>query len=404
MSSFIGGSLIIVLSVLSPIAGIITGLLTALFSRRTNVLAIMGVALAFSVFGLHYVFAPTDDMARYVQYMDHLSNIQSLPDYLKQVYSSIPISVFGLNGKTWPVSGALMYITSRYFSYQVLAAVSVGVTIFVRIFSIVKVTEKGGLSTSNVVFLRIFLIAVDVMVATLLRPASGFRWYIATSIILLLLTADVVGRRVPTIFYIFSAVTASLIHPAGWMYVAIRFGSSFISRGDTKLLKKILGGLVVAFLVILILFGQSENIQLLIAQFTAYTTNNSSFTVSLLDFVNFALWALGIFFIWNRVRVLGNLDSLNYINMTINVFFALASLPFYLFDRLYQMTIPMLLIFYGSSLAKQKNLIWKDVFVLSYLLALIVVYYFLNSGLVVPKLDNQGMRIMFLPIWHYLIF
>ena len=75
--------------------GIIFGAAVILFEKKTNILAILGIALGFAGLAMHYIYLPTDDMFRYVAYMNSIQYVNGISEY-------------GLNGQTWPLSAVLL--------------------------------------------------------------------------------------------------------------------------------------------------------------------------------------------------------------------------------------------------------------------------------------------------------
>lgn len=146
------GLMAIFLSVVFPMGGIIFGAAVIIFEKKTNILAILGIALGFAGFAMHYIYLPTDDMFGYVAYMNSIQSVNGISEFVSQIYSTTPVSEYGLNGQDWPLSAVLLFIISKTADYRLLSAVTVVLSIFVRLFAIAKVTE-----TDKVDALTIFI-------------------------------------------------------------------------------------------------------------------------------------------------------------------------------------------------------------------------------------------------------
>lgn len=57
------GLMAIFLSVVFPMGGIIFGAAVIIFEKKTNILAILGIALGFAGFAMHYIYLPIRERA-----------------------------------------------------------------------------------------------------------------------------------------------------------------------------------------------------------------------------------------------------------------------------------------------------------------------------------------------------
>ncbi|WP_039968583.1 hypothetical protein, partial [Weissella confusa] len=262
------GVLLVVVSILMPGLGVLLGFVAAQFTKKTNILALVAIAVGIASFGLHYEYLKTDDMARYVAYMTRVKTVPGVVEYFKQMFGPLPISEYGLNGQSWPASGLVLYVTSKVLNYKILSAVTLAFSAFIRIYAVFKVSERSSWPLRNLVFLRLTAVIILIAIMTFKLPVSGFRWYLATDLILLLSVRDLIGNKFNSVTNWSIAFVASLFHPAGWIYVVIR-GVVILFGLNPKLLIRIIGISVPSMLAAVYIWNLDILISL-IRQFMAY--------------------------------------------------------------------------------------------------------------------------------------
>lgn len=397
---FILGFFLIALGFVQPLSALVIGTFWAVFFKRKAGLGVVLIAIGGATLGLHYVVSPSHDMARYVTYMQAVSLVQSPYEFFKQMYSALPISEFGLTGRDWPLSAAILYITGKFFDYRWLSAFTVFTTLFTRIYLIVKTTEKSRFSTLQLAFLRLIFILLTIMMTTILRPASGFRWYLGSNVILWIVYFDLFKNTRLNVWKISGMIIAGLLHPSMWIYAAIRVMAWLFTSVDKTIISKIFWGIV--FFVGLVTLLASSRVAPLMNQFWAYISVSDGFNVSTGTHIRFVVTFLVISILFARIKTEKfRFERTDWIFLLSNYWMLLLSVPFFLFDRLYQLAVPLMFLYYGYILAGKKRFIVYDFVVIFAMFSLYVVFYAGGVYQLLPTLDKGVFEILINPIWKF---
>lgn len=397
------GIFTIFLSLVCPIIGITTGLLISLFKRKANLLVVFGVSIAFVGFATHYVYLTTDDMFRYVQYMNAISHIDNIKTFIVQMYSSMPISQYGLNGQHWPLSAVLLFLAENSFKNNNFIAISVLVlvfSIFVRIFTVLKLTADVKADIRVIIFTRFFAIVILLLAMTFKLPVSGFRWYIATDIILLLTIDDIKKGRLLSSVKIFWSVVAALFHPVGWIYFGFRFLGTIFSNKYRVGIRKIYT-IPLLFGIFFIMFANVNYIMPMVNQFGAYVDGTGfagTFEWMRKFFIGWFIVIILMF--WRIVDSKIKFPDGNRLILVANMLLASFSLPFFLFQRIYPFTFALFVFYWAFTVVKDQRV--KPVDILIVLLTIIVgfSFYLTAPGNYFPPLDTSIENVLVEPIWQ----
>lgn len=104
-------------------------------------------------------------------------------------------------------------------------------------FAIAKVTETDKVD-SLTIFIRTFDYFSLIFMMTLKLPVSGFRWYVATDIVILLMASDALNKELITIPKLFWSVVAGLFYPAAWIYLGIKVFAIIVSSRNNSFFKR----------------------------------------------------------------------------------------------------------------------------------------------------------------------
>ncbi|QEA41749.1 hypothetical protein FGL85_04210 [Leuconostoc pseudomesenteroides] len=394
------GLMAIFLSVVFPMGGIIFGSAVIIFEKKTNILAILGISLGFVGFAMHYIYLPTDDMFRYVAYMNSIQSVNGISEFVSQIYSTTPVSEYGLNGQTWPLSAVLLFIISKTADYRILSAVTVVLSIFVRLFAIAKVTETDKVD-ALIIFIRMFGYFSLIFMMTLRLPVSGFRWYVATDIVILLMASDVLNKELITIPKLFWSVVAGLFHPAAWIYLGIKVFAAIGSSGNNSFVKRWLPLFAVVALGVVVVF-HSSFVGNVLNQFAAYVSGDS-FSGTFEWMRKFYVgWFIIVSLMFSRFYLIRqDFSKANLYNVEFNYLVTGLSLPFFLFQRIYPFEWVMLTVFWIFSVVKTKKFTYIDLAVVILTLVIGITYYWTAPGNFLPPTDllSYG-KMLITPIWR----
>lgn len=394
------GLMAIFLSVVFPMGGIIFGAAVIIFEKKTNILAILGIALGFVGFAMHYIYLPTDDMFRYVAYMNSIQSVNGISEFVSQIYSTTSVSEYGLNGQTWPLSAVLLFIISKTADYRLLSAVTVVLSIFVRLFAISKVTETDKVDALTI-FIRTFGYFSLIFMMTLKLPVSGFRWYVATDIVILLMASDALNKELITIPKLFWSVVAGLFHPAAWGYLGIKVFAAIVSSRNNSFVKRWLPLFAVVALGVVVVF-HSSLVGNVLNQFAAYVSGDS-FSGTFEWMRKFYVgWFIIVSLMFSRFYLIRqDVSKANLYNVEFNYLLTGLSLPFFLFQRIYPFAWVMLTVVWIFSVVKTKKFTYIDLAVVILTLVIGFTYYWTAPGNFLPPTDllSYG-KMLITPIWR----
>lgn len=390
------GVLLVVVSILMPGLGVLLGFVAAQFTKKTNKLALVAIAVGIASFGLHYEYLKTDDMARYVAYMTRVKTVPGVVEYFKQMFGPLPISEYGLNGQSWPASGLVLYVTSKVLNYKILSAVTLAFSAFIRIYAVFKVSERSSWPLRNLVFLRLTAVIILIAIMTFKLPVSGFRWYLATDLILLLSVRDLIGNKFNSVTNWSIVFVASLFHPAGWIYVVIR-GVVILFGLNPKLLIRIIGISVPSMLAAVYIWNLDILISL-IRQFMAYLSfDNFSSTQWMMKY--YVGWEFTMVLIMIRIYEFRySIDKFVFKNVLLNFLFTSVTVPFFLFQRLYPFTFTMMVFYWVAIAVKDKGFRKLDFATLTVFAAVQIWYVITVPGNFMPPLDSTVYEILINPL------
>ena len=394
------GLIAIFLSIVFPMGGIIFGAAVIIFEKKTNILAILGISLGFVGFAMHYIYLQTDDMSRYVAYMNSIQSVNSISEFVSQIYSATPVSEYGLNGQTWPLSAVLLFIISKTADYRILSAVTVVLSIFVRLFAIAKVTETDKVD-ALIIFIRMFGYFSLIFMMTLRLPVSGFRWYVATDIVILLMASDVLNKELITIPKLFWSVVAGLFHPAAWIYLGIKVFAAIVSSGNNSFVKRWLPVFAVVALGVVVVF-RSSLVGNVLNQFAAYVSSDSFYGTFEWMRKFYVGWFIIVSLMFSRFYLIRqDVSKANLYNVEFNYLLTGLSLPFFLFQRIYPFEWVMLTVFWIFSVMKTKKFTYIDLAVVILTLVIGFTYYWTAPGNFLPPTDllSYG-KVLITPIWR----
>lgn len=386
------GVLLVVVSILMPGLGVLLGFVAAQFTKKTNILAIVAIAVGIASFGMHYVYLKTDDMARYVAYMARATTVPGVVEYFEQMFGPAPISEYGLNGQSWPASGLVLYITSKFFNYKVLSAATLAFSAFIRIYAVFKVSERSSWPVRHLFFLRLTAVIILIAVMTFKLPVSGFRWYLATDLILLISIRDLTGNKFNSVANWSTAVVASLFHPAGWIYVAIR-GFVVLFGLNAKMLIRILAIVVPVTLAAVYIWDLNILVSL-IRQFLAYFSfDNFKSTQWMMKY--YVGWEFTMALMMVRIFNLRNsIDKSSFENVLLNFLFTSVTVTFFLFQRLYPFTFTMMVFYWVAIAVKDNGFKRLDSAILAVFAVVQIWYVITVPGNFMPPLDSTVYEIL----------
>lgn len=349
---------------------------------------------------MHYIYLPTDDMFRYVAYMNSIQYVNGISEFVSQIYSTTPVSEYGLNGQTWPLSAVLLFIISKTADYRLLSAVTVVLSIFVRLFAIAKVTETDKVDALTI-FIRTFGYFSLIFMMTLKLPVSGFRWYVATDIVILLMASDALNKELITIPKLFWSVVAGLFHPAAWIYLGIKVFAAIGSSGNNSFVKRWLPLFAVVALGVVVVF-HSSFVGNVLNQFAAYVSGDS-FSGTFEWMRKFYVgWFIIVSLMFSRFYLIRqDFSKANLYNVEFNYLVTGLSLPFFLFQRIYPFEWVMLTVFWIFSVVKTKKFTYIDLAVVILTLVIGITYYWTAPGNFLPPTDllSYG-KMLITPIWR----
>lgn len=397
---FFIGFFSIILSILFPIGGFLFGTFISLFSKKANLLVVGGMSIAFAGFALHYIYLPTDDMFRYVQYMNSIQHIDNVRDFIGQMYSSVPISQYGLNGRSWPLSALLLFDASKQYGYQLIAMLTLVSSVFVRILIILKVTETKGDYRLHHLLIRLTALVVILLVMTIKLPVSGFRWYLATNLILVLVISDLKTGNIGSVWKLGVSVIAALFHPIGWLYLIFRFTAGLFSKqGHTS--KKRLFLVVFGALIMIVMLNYSNYVWTLVNQFGYYLSSGNSTEITGWMTKYFYVWFIVLLVFYYKVMVSDNAIPFgNRIYLSLNfVLLAFSLLFFSLFQRTYPFAFPLLLAYWAYDLTNEQVIKASDIIPIVCGLIMLIIFYGLHPNNYFPPLDVPIQEVFWMPIF-----
>lgn len=330
-----------------PVLGIIVTLIYLFVSNKKSMLMVWILTLIVGYLGSFYLPNYTDDMTRYIFFMQKIS-VFSFGNFFKQLYSSNPISVYGLSGTTWPGSALILYVTSRWGSYRIISAVSLAVVVVVRIIPITSFFRQSFYK-DRIKYAILFVTTV-IWIRPLL-PLSGFRWFMAISVLMFIIYKEIISgfKWWHLLFYVISVS----LHPAVLVFILLKLVTLAFSRSK----KCRYMGIVILFIGFASYgFGAIRTfVNSLFMQFNAYSDDSlRAFQTFLNIFLLFILIFLFIeTFKIKRGMVSSKKMNLNYASLIIifNIFLIVSPV----FDRFTQFTIPMTLIILSEYLLKKER-------------------------------------------------
>ena len=154
--------------------------------------------------------------------------------------------------------------------------------------------------------------------------------------------------------------------------------------------------LVVAIIVLGTGILVSGKLTILINQFLAYT----NFDLSVYSFMfNFAISGVTILGLSYLFKVKQKLPKVELIFLLFTQLFTVTLFPLRVFDRMYQFSVPVLILFLLLDCRKRNGKITKGSFVT--ILAFLVIYltiYVAQPDLTLPQLREEYLRVFFLPV------
>ena len=389
---------VLFIGLISPVIGIFIGTICILIRNKPNYLTLVAVSILIGYIGSYYQFRPIDDMSRYVIYMDRISIYNNVFDYLKAVYSDGGISTYGVNAANWPLSGIILYVTQKYGDYRFLSGGSLAFIAFIRYFIVVKSLPNNFGSNGRVFLSRLFFLVSLFITAYPVRVVSGFRWWVSMTMTLLAIYEDYQSTKfinqklIPT-KTLFLYIIAGLIHPSAYIYLVFRLVSGYLTMEVSKVKRAFL---VVAILSLGIGVLISGKLDLLISQFLAYT----NFELSMYSFMfNFAISCITIFGLTYLIRLKKKLPIVFSVFLFFTQIFTVILFPLRVFDRMYQFSVPVLILFLLFSCEKYNGKLTKGVFItVSAFLVTYLTIYIAQPVLALPHLRENFLQIFFLPI------
>ncbi|MDT2811258.1 hypothetical protein [Enterococcus asini] len=389
---------VLLIGLISPVIGIFIGTICILIRNKPNYLTLGVVSILIGYIGSYYQFRPIDDMARYVFYMDRISIYDNILEYLRACYTDGGISIYGVNAANWPLSGIILYITQKYGDYRLLSGGSLAFVAFVRYFLVVKCLPINSKNVSRIFLSRLLFLIALCLTAYPVRVLSGFRWWISMTTVLLALYFDYQSilksnKRLVSNKVLLLYVIAGLLHPSAYIYLMFRLASGYLTMEVSRVKKWFL---VVAIIVLGTGILVSGKLTILINQFLAYT----NFDLSVYSFMfNFAISGVTILGLSYLFKVKQKLPKVELIFLLFTQLFTVTLFPLRVFDRMYQFSVPVLILFLLLDCRKRNGKITKGSFVT--ILAFLVIYltiYVAQPDLTLPQLREEYLRVFFLPV------
>ncbi|WKF84155.1 hypothetical protein [Lacticaseibacillus pantheris] len=391
---------ILALCLICPALGIIVGLWLIIQKSRPTVLLLAVVSLVFGYIGSFYVFKNTDDMYRYVQYMLNLQGFGTLKDYIGALYSDGGFSTFGLNAKTWPLSGVIMYFASRgnpLYTYRILSGGTLAFTIFTRLYLVCRLIRVEN-SRQMGAFIRFTFIAALIFTAPPLRVLSGFRWWLSSSACYLVVVYIVTHTNSKHLSLVATLgfLLAGLLHPMAYIYMAIWLLIRLAFSERNALLKVMISVPVILVMVLYIL--RTGALTQLMAQGMAYIRVDESTYDFIFNIIISIASVFSVATIFHYRNALGKQLSLYLVAIqcvTISTFF------FDVFDRFYQFSVPMILITVLIIIYKLNIPAFLSVrFWLSWFSVMLIyaLLYVVNFDSVIPSLGKGIISLLFWPV------
>lgn len=379
--------LLIVLDILCPAVGVLTSALVIILSKRKFTIVIISLCVTVGYIGSYYLPNLTDDMTRYIYYMNAVSGF-SFGGYLHQLFGANPISVSGLTGAQWPGSAIVLYINSQLGNYRWISGITLGLVVLVRLLPISHFFEYGQVSEY---WKPLMLLIVSVAWIRPVLPLSGFRWFLAISVLMFVEYLEI--KNGSKVQYMFLYILGISFHPGALVFVVLRLFSIILASSNKV---KLRGLVIVGIGIATLMFSRVRNYVLsLFDSFSEYSDNSISKSQEVINILLIIILVLILikFILVAKDSLLRSAD-LHYAKLLIyfNLVMYFISPTF---DRYTQFTIPMLIILLSYELLNSKKWSAFDFAVIGSIFGVGAVVIINAPYLSFPRLFEPISRVLF---------